>query len=116
VEKKITITDVLKRKISTIYSKFSFYRKLVRATIKFDKLRWLKSIDDNLKSQPNNSGNTSCLIETINPIFIQLELDGTHLAEPCEVADALAKHFQSVIHTPCSGVFPSLPKSSDFPS
>jgi hypothetical protein len=43
----------LKKKNSDyFYNKFSFYRKLVKATIKSDRLRWLKSIDDNLKSQP----------------------------------------------------------------
>jgi hypothetical protein len=39
-----------KKNSDYFYNKFSFYRKLVKATIKSDRLRWLKSIDDNLKS------------------------------------------------------------------
>jgi hypothetical protein len=51
-----------------------------------------------------------------NSTSIQLEVDGTHLAEPYKVADAFAKHFQSVYNTPCTGVFPSLSQSSEFVS
>jgi hypothetical protein len=40
-----------KKNSDYFYSKFSFYRKLVKATIKSDRLRWLRSTDDNLKSQ-----------------------------------------------------------------
>jgi hypothetical protein len=49
-----------------------------------------------------------------NSTSIQLEVDGTHLAEPYNVADAFAKHFQSVYNTSCTGVFPSLSQSSEF--
>jgi hypothetical protein len=38
--------------------------------------------------------------------FILLEVDGTHLAEAHEVADAFVKHFQSVYNSPCSGYSP----------
>jgi hypothetical protein len=33
---------------------FSYYRKLVKTTIKTDRLRWLKSVDDNLKAKPKD--------------------------------------------------------------
>jgi hypothetical protein len=36
------------------YDRFAFYRKLIKNTIKSDRLRWLKSIDNNLKSQPQH--------------------------------------------------------------
>jgi hypothetical protein len=49
-----------------------------------------------------------------NSTSVLLEVNGTHLVEPCEVAEAFAKHFQSVFHTLCSWVFPSLPQSSEF--
>jgi hypothetical protein len=49
-----------------------------------------------------------------NSTSIQLEVDGTHLAEPYKVADAFAKHFQSVYNTLCTGVLPSLSQSSEF--
>jgi hypothetical protein len=101
-----------KKNSDYFYSKFSFYRKLVKATIKSARLRWLKSIDDNVKSQPKQFWKYVAHYRKRNSTSIQLEVDGTHLAEPYKVADAFAKHFQSVYNTPCTGVFPSL--SSEF--
>jgi hypothetical protein len=48
-----------------------------------------------------------------NPTSIQLEVDGKHLIEPCEVADEFSKHFQSVYNNPRSVVFPTLSSSSE---
>jgi hypothetical protein len=97
-----------KKNSDYFYNKFSFYHKLVKATIKSDRLRWLKSIDDHLKSQPKQFWKYVASFRKRNSIPIQLEVDGTLLAEPYKVADAFAKHFQSVYNTPCTGVFPSL--------
>jgi hypothetical protein len=33
-------------------NKFSYYQKLVKITIKFDRLNWYKSIDHDFKTQP----------------------------------------------------------------
>jgi hypothetical protein len=41
-----------KYKSNYFYDKFSSYRGLVKATIRSDKLQWLKSIDNNLKNNP----------------------------------------------------------------
>jgi hypothetical protein len=103
-----------KKNFNYFYNKFSFYRKLVEATIKSDRLRWLKSIDDNLKLQPKQFWKYVASYRKRNSTSVQLEVDGTHLAEPCNVADAFAKYFQSVYNTPCTGVFPSLLQSSEF--
>jgi hypothetical protein len=43
-----------KHKFARIYDTFSFYRKLVKATIRVDRLRWLESINANLKTQPKH--------------------------------------------------------------
>jgi hypothetical protein len=86
----------------------------VKATIKSDRLRWLNSIDDNLKSQPKQFWKYVASDTKRNSTFIQLEVDGTHLAGPYKVADAFAKHFQSIYNTPCTGVFPSISQSSEF--
>jgi hypothetical protein len=43
-----------------------------------------------------------------------VEVDGTYLAETCEVAGAFAQHFQSVYNHSCPGIFPSLSLSSEF--
>jgi hypothetical protein len=37
-----------------LYDRFALYRKLVKSTIKCDRLRWLKTTDSNLKSQPQH--------------------------------------------------------------
>jgi hypothetical protein len=41
-----------KYKTDCFYDKFSYYRELVKATIKTDRFRWLQSVDENLKSHP----------------------------------------------------------------
>jgi hypothetical protein len=46
-----------KRPSHYFYDRFALYRKLVKSTIKPDRLRWLKSIDNNLNSQPQHFWN-----------------------------------------------------------
>jgi hypothetical protein len=41
-------------------------------------------------------------------------VDGTHLVEPCEVADAFAIHFHFIYNNPSPGIVPSLSSSSEF--
>jgi hypothetical protein len=43
-----------KSKFDNHYSAFTYYRKLVKTTIKTDRLRWLQSVEDNLKTQPKD--------------------------------------------------------------
>jgi hypothetical protein len=43
-----------KSKFDHHYNAFTYYRKLVKTTIKTDRLRWLKSVKDNLKTQPKD--------------------------------------------------------------
>jgi hypothetical protein len=50
----------------------------------------------------------------ISSISIQLEVDGKHLMEPCDVADEFSKHFQSVYNNPGPVVFPTHSSSSEF--
>jgi hypothetical protein len=63
--------------------------------MKSDRLRWLKSVDNNLKLQPNISGNTYLISGDTDPV------DGAFLVEPSAVVDAFAKHFQSVYNNHC---------------
>jgi hypothetical protein len=44
--------DYYYRRFKKKNSDYSFYRNLAKATIKSDRFRWFKSVDDNLKSQP----------------------------------------------------------------
>jgi hypothetical protein len=81
------------------YDRFSFYRKLVKNTIKSDRLMWLTSIDN---SRPQNFWKYASNFRKHRSGSIQLNVDGTHLVEPIRVADAFAKHFQSVYNNCCS--------------
>jgi hypothetical protein len=88
------------------YDSFSFYRKLVKNTIKSDRLRWLKSIDNNLKSRPQHFWKYVSNFRKHRSGSIQLNVDGTHLVEPIRVADAFAKHFNQFIITVALWTFP----------
>jgi hypothetical protein len=44
----------------------------------------------------------------------QLEVDGIHSVEPCELSEAFAKHFDLGCSSTCLGVFPSFSLSSEF--
>jgi hypothetical protein len=74
----------------------------------------LQSIDDNLKTQPKHFWKYVASHRKINFTSIQLEVDGIHLVEPSEVADAFAKHFLSVYNILCPGVFSLPSRSSEF--
>jgi hypothetical protein len=45
---------IKKHKSASQYDAFSFYRKLVKATIRVDRIRWLESINANLMTQPKH--------------------------------------------------------------
>jgi hypothetical protein len=79
------------RKIKTEYwySKFFHYQKLVKITIKSDRLSWCKSICDDLKTQPTK-------FWSVYPYTMPRDVSGSFLLEPAEVAEAFTKHFQSV--------------------
>jgi hypothetical protein len=47
---------------------------------------------------------------------IQLNVDSTHLVEPCAVADVFPNYFQSVYNNNCSMDFPPVSQSSEFVS
>jgi hypothetical protein len=76
---------------------------------------WLKSVDNNLKSQPQHFWKYVSNFRKDRSGPIQLNVDGTHLlVEPCAVVDAFAKHFQYVYNNNCSMDFPLLSQSSEF--
>ncbi|PNF43033.1 hypothetical protein B7P43_G08782 [Cryptotermes secundus] len=101
-----------KHKSASLYDTFSFYRKLVKATIKIDRLRWLESINANLKTHPKQFWQFVASFRKKSSTSIQLIVDGTHLVDHYEVANAFAEHFQSVYNSSSPGVFPSLSSSS----
>jgi phage anti-repressor protein len=85
-----------KNKSDFYYSKFPYYRKLVKITINSDRSRWLKSIDESLKNNPKKLWNYVSNFRKNKLNSFQLVVDGTHLAEPHQVAEAFANHFKSV--------------------
>ncbi|PNF41595.1 hypothetical protein B7P43_G11563 [Cryptotermes secundus] len=103
-----------KKPSDCFYGRFAYYRKLVKNTIKSDRLRWLKSLDNNLKSQPQHFWKYVSNFRKHRSGFIHLEVGGTHLVQPEAVADAFARHFQSVYNNHCSKDIHPLSPSSEF--
>jgi hypothetical protein len=102
------------KKFDCLYHSFAFYRTLVKATIKSDRLRRLKPTDENLKSLPKQFWKYVASIRKINFISIHLVVNGKRLIEPSIVADEFPKHFQLIYNKPCPSVFPTLSSSSEF--
>jgi hypothetical protein len=75
IRKKIIFTVVSKKTSDCLYQKFYFYSKPVIATIKPDRLRLLKSLNENLKSQPKQFWKYVASFRKINSNSIQLEVD-----------------------------------------
>jgi hypothetical protein len=115
IRKRIIFTDALKKKSDHLYRNFSFYRKLMKAIIKSERLKWLKYIDGNLKSQPKLFWKHVASFKKINSLSIQLEADGMHLIEPYDVADEFSMYFQSIYNNPCPVVFPTVSSSEFLP-
>jgi hypothetical protein len=103
-----------KKKSDCLYQILSFYRKIVKATIKSDRFRWFKSLDENLKSQPKQFWKYVSSIKKRNSNSIEFEFVGKHLIKPNDVADELSKYFQSVYSNPCPNVLPTILSSSEF--
>ncbi|PNF31813.1 hypothetical protein B7P43_G09329, partial [Cryptotermes secundus] len=103
-----------KKQTDHYYDKFIFYRKLVKSAIKTDRLRWLKSIDNDLKTQPQHLWKYVSSFRKHTLGCIQLQVDGVHLDEPTAVADTFAKHFQSLYNTHCPTDPPPLSQPTEF--
>lgn len=82
------------------YDKFSAYGRLVKATIKSDKLQWLKSIDNNLKTNPVHFWKYVSSFRKSDNNSVDLEVNGHHLSQPREDAEAFANYFKSVFNNP----------------
>jgi hypothetical protein len=73
--------------------KFSSYRRLVKATIRSDKLQWLKGIGNNLKTNPVHFWKYVSSFKKSDNNSINFEVDGNHPSQPCDVAEAFAEYF-----------------------
>jgi hypothetical protein len=76
---------------------FSYYRKLVKTTIKADKLAWLTYIDENLKPRTKHFRKYISKFKENDQAVTQLELEAKIITEPQSIAD----HFSSVFDSSC---------------
>jgi hypothetical protein len=82
--------DFYKYKIDCFYDKFCFYQKWVKTTINTDRSRWLKSINENLKSHPNQFWKSVSQFRENNTDVTHLDIDGVALNKPHDIADAFS--------------------------
>jgi hypothetical protein len=78
----------MKSQAENFFNIFFFYRKVVKATVKSDRLEWLKFINENLKSHPKHFWKYVSKFRNVAADLIQLEANGTSLNTPYEIADA----------------------------
>jgi hypothetical protein len=113
MKKKNNVYRLYKKlKNDCFYDKFSFYCKLVKTTIKTNRFRWLKSVDENFKSLPKQFRKYHSLGKT-DAGLIQLDTGGVVLNKSRDIAEAFSKHFKSVYSSLCSGTFSSVNKCTD---
>jgi hypothetical protein len=98
------------------YSIFSYYRKLVKITIKVDRFDWLKIIDNNFRTQPKHFWKYICKFKRNDQSVIQIEIGNKISTEPQRIADVSADHFPSNFNSSSSVHAPNNSEcvSSDF--
>jgi hypothetical protein len=92
----------------------SFFRKLIKVTIKSDRERWLKSVDDNLISQPKQFWKYVYNFRRKDNTFTQIKVDDHFVIDPKNIADAFVNHFKSIFNTSCPTITASQPVTTDF--
>jgi hypothetical protein len=85
-----------KSKSDNHYSLFSYYRKLVKTTVKIDRLAWLKAVDDNLRTQPEHFWKCISKFKRNEQSVTQIEVGDKIITEPQFIAEAFADHFHSI--------------------
>jgi hypothetical protein len=80
------------------YGIFSYYRKLVKITIKADRLDWLKTTDNNLRTQPKNVWKYISKCERNDKYVTPIEIGNKIITEPQIITDAFADHFCSIFN------------------
>jgi hypothetical protein len=80
---------------------FSYYRKLVKTTIKADRLASLSYIDENLKTQPKHFRKFISKFKKNDQAVTQLELGTKIITETQSIAEEFTDHFSCVFDTSC---------------
>jgi hypothetical protein len=78
------------------YARFSHYRKLVKIALKTERLRWLKSVDSNPRTQLKQFGNTLLNLKIITILSPKLNLATTLLRSLNSLWKPLRTIFQIV--------------------
>jgi hypothetical protein len=82
-----------KSKSDNNYSAFSSYCKLVKTTIKTDKLHWLKSSDDNLKTKHTNFWKYVSKFKNSEHVVTQHKIGENKITQPQCIVEVFANHF-----------------------
>jgi hypothetical protein len=91
-------------KTDRLYDELSCCCKSVKITIRFDRLHWLKPVDENLQSQHKKIWNYVSKYSE----FLQLEIGGIVLTVLSDIVEAFSKYRQPVHISFSSGTFSSL--------
>jgi hypothetical protein len=87
--------------------KFSYYRKLVKATVKADRFHWLQTVDENLKSHPKQFWKNVSQIRKKSADLTHLDMDGVVLNKPRDIAEALLSIW-FIVSSSCYGTSSSV--------
>lgn len=89
------------------YSAISCFHKLIKTTIKSERLCWLKSLDDSIKTQPSDFWKYVTNFKSRDNNFINLNIDGQIVTDSNNIAHAFTLHFESTYNSYSpSSIFP----------
>jgi hypothetical protein len=97
-----------------ITSTLRIFVKKVKVTFKTDRRRWLKSVDDSLKTRPQHFWKYVSNIKREDNSFIQLKIDDQFVTDPRHIADEFSTYFETIFNTSCLSVNPTDTVTSDF--
>jgi hypothetical protein len=87
-----------KSKSAEHYTSFSHYRKLVKIAVKSDRLRFLKSVDSNLRTQPKQFWKCVSKFKNNYHSVTQNKSGDNFIAEQQLITEAFADHFRSIFN------------------
>jgi hypothetical protein len=86
---------------------FSYDRKLVETAIKTDRLLWLKSVDDSLKTKPKDFWKHVSKLKKIDHVVTQVKIGKHYITQAQRIVEAFANHFSLIFSSPSSDVIPN---------
>jgi hypothetical protein len=82
------------------YSAFSYYRKLVKTTNKPDRIRWLKSVGDNLKTKRKDVWKYVAKFQKNVHVFTQLKICQNVITQTQRFVEAFTDIFSPIYNSP----------------